>query len=123
MNSPLSPARILLPGHGAEETWSVIACDQFTSDRAYWEQAEETVGDAPSALRLILPEAYLGARDPDEAAKTCARNMRAYLEGGVLRDAGECFVYVERTVTGGRVRRGEAAFTRAFPPSHPGNSR
>ena len=106
MESPLSPARILLPREGAERTWSVIACDQFTSDRTYWERVERTVGDSPSALRLILPEAYLEERDPDAAAGECAGNMEAYLNGGILRDAGECFVYVERTVTGGLVRRG-----------------
>ena len=72
MESPLSPARILLPREGAERTWSVIACDQFTSDRTYWERVERTVGDSPSALRLILPEAYLEERDPDAAAGDCA---------------------------------------------------
>ena len=106
MKSALSPARILLPEKGTERTWSVIACDQFTSDRAYWERVEAAVGDAPSALRLILPEAYLEERDADAAAEECARRMDGYLEGGVLRDAGECFVYVEREVTGGRIRRG-----------------
>ncbi len=106
MKSPLSPARILLPASGTEGLWSVIACDQFTSDRDYWERVEETVGDRPSALRLILPEAYLEDRDPDEAAEECAGNMEAYLTGGMLREAGECFVYVERAVTGGLIRRG-----------------
>ncbi len=106
MKSALSPARILLPEKGTERTWSVIACDQFTSDRAYWERVEAAVGDAPSALRLILPEAYLEERDADSAAEDCARRMDGYLAGGVLRDAGECFVYVEREVTGGRIRRG-----------------
>ena len=43
--------------------WCVIACDQYTSDRAYWQRVEASVSEAPSALRLIFPECYL--EDPD----------------------------------------------------------
>ena len=39
--------------------WSVIACDQHTSEPEYWEKAESLVGNSPSALELILPEVYL----------------------------------------------------------------
>ena len=39
--------------------WAVVACDQYTSEPAYWEAVAKTVGDAPSALNLILPEVYL----------------------------------------------------------------
>ena len=53
------PAEILLPA-GNLRKWSVIACDQFTSDGEYWAEVERFVGDAPSALRLMLPEYYLG---------------------------------------------------------------
>ena len=56
-----SSAEIFLPDweQVCPETWSVIACDQFTSSPEYWEQAGKLVGDAPSALNLILPELYL----------------------------------------------------------------
>ena len=53
----VNPARFLLPAGGDMSKWSVIACDQFTSQREYWEALDRFVGDAPSALRLILPEA------------------------------------------------------------------
>ena len=50
------PADILLPRAGTDMTkWAVVACDQFTSQPEYWQAVEDTVGDAPSALRLILP--------------------------------------------------------------------
>ena len=49
-----SPARILLP-RGGFEKWSVVACDQYTSQPEYWEETARITADAPSALRLILP--------------------------------------------------------------------
>jgi hypothetical protein len=57
----LTSADILLPDFEKVSGcgWSVVACDQFTSERAYWERAEALAGDQPSTLRLILPEAYL----------------------------------------------------------------
>ena len=56
----LRPARILLPAPSVpRETWACIACDQYTSEPEYWEKAYKTAGDAPSALRLILPEIFL----------------------------------------------------------------
>ena len=58
--SCFGPAHILLPGENIPlEKWGCVACDQFTSDRAYWEQADAVVGGCPSTLRLILPESCL----------------------------------------------------------------
>ena len=51
------PADILLPENIDMHAWSVVACDQFTSEPEYWAKVYELVGDKPSALRLILPEA------------------------------------------------------------------
>ena len=47
---------ILLPKSADMRRWAVIACDQFTSEPDYWTQVEEQVKDAPSTLRLMLPE-------------------------------------------------------------------
>ena len=79
------PANILIPQVDSMEKWAVIACDQFTSDPAYWARVAETAGDAPSTLRLILPEAELGT--PQEAAHTeeINRTMEAYLANGLFR--------------------------------------
>ena len=76
------------------EKWAVIACDQFTSDPAYWARVAETVGNAPSTLRLILPEAELGT--PQEAAHTeqINRTMEAYLERCLFQPYENAFVYV-----------------------------
>ena len=59
------PADILMPRVDSMEKWAVIACDQFSSQPAYWERVRETAGDAPSTINLILPEAELGT--PQEA--------------------------------------------------------
>jgi hypothetical protein len=97
--------RILLPRPGIDlAKWAVIACDQYTSEPDYWRNVAREVGDAPSSLHLIFPEAYLGT--PDAAARIARiqDTMRAYLADGLLLER-EGAVYVERTL-GDRVRRG-----------------
>ena len=60
--------RVLLPKKGTDYyKWAVVACDQFTSQPDYWENAKRIVGKAPSTLELILPEAYL--EKPGEAER------------------------------------------------------
>ena len=56
----LRPCELYLPAPGTDLTkWAVVACDQFTSQPDYWARVERLVGEAPSTLRLILPEVYL----------------------------------------------------------------
>ncbi len=100
------PADILLPQGCDMARWSVVACDQYTSQPEYWRQAEDFVGDAPSTLRLMLPEAYLGT--PQETGRTekIRRAMAEYLGRGLFAELLDSMVYVERTLSGGRVRHG-----------------
>mgnify|MGYP002957539797 CR=1 FL=1 len=65
--------------------WAVVACDQFTSQPEYWQAVEETVGDAPSTLRLILPEAKLNEPDVDEHIAGINAAMQDYLDRGIFR--------------------------------------
>ena len=52
--SCFGPAHILLPGENIPlEKWGCVACDQFTSDRAYWEQADAVVGGCPSTPAFL----------------------------------------------------------------------
>ncbi len=93
--------RVLLPKKGADfSKWAVVACDQYTSEPEYWARADEIVGESPSTLRLILPEAFLGK--PDEAERIEAINaaMRDYLEQGVLKEQAPGFVLVTRSAAG-----------------------
>ena len=58
--SCFAPAHILLPSEQIPlEKWGCIACDQFTSDRDYWQKAEAAAAGSPSTLNMILPEVYL----------------------------------------------------------------
>ena len=97
---------VLLPKAGSDfSKWAVVACDQYTSQPEYWENAERIAGDAPTALHLILPEAYLGKPGEAERIEAIKACMQKYLERGALAEAGEGFVLVERTVEG-NTRRG-----------------
>ena len=100
-----NPADFLLPETDDFKHWSVIACDQFTSQPEYWERVDSLVGTRHSALRLILPEAWLG-RDDDALIRSVHENMQAYLEEGFFKVYRQSYVYVERTLVNGVVRRG-----------------
>ena len=80
--------------------WSVVACDQFTSQPEYWKKAEEIVKDAPSTLRIIYPEAALLSGEPDRAPAIHAC-MRQYLQQGIFAAPYEGFVLVERSTSAG----------------------
>ena len=56
---PFKRANILLPKDVDMTKWSVVACDQYTSEPEYWSDVEKIVGDSPSTLKLTLPEIYL----------------------------------------------------------------
>ncbi len=97
---------ILLPKESDLSIWSVIACDQYTQDAAYWDRVSQIVGQKPSTLHLTLPEIYLNAPDRQERVRRIRENMRQYLNGGVFADALEACIYVERKTGYGRLRRG-----------------
>lgn len=94
----VSVPEIYLPAPGVDyRKWAVVACDQYSSEREYWESVDHDVGDAPSTLRLIFPECYL--EDPDKNLRIAKiqENMRDYRERGVLSPRGEACVLVERS--------------------------
>ena len=79
------PADILLPKDQDMTKWAVVACDQFTSEPEYWQAVEQQVGDAPSTLRLILPEANLKAPNVDEYIQNINDSMSKYIADGEIR--------------------------------------
>lgn len=99
------PADILIPKTAEMEKWSVIACDQFTSQPEYWERVEEYVGDAPSSLKLIFPEAKLGEESEGMVSKI-REAMEQYLKDGIFEEHKNAFIYVERTLLDGSIRKG-----------------
>lgn len=98
-------ADILLPDFNkvSGEKWAVVACDQFTSQPEYWEKAANIVGDEPSALNLILPEAYLNQQDA--LMPKISAHMVDYCND-VLELHPGTYIYVERVQSDGKIRHG-----------------
>ncbi len=99
-------ANILLPEGAELSEWAVIACDQFTSDAAYWERVRHTAQGKPSTIHMILPEAELGAADEAQRVEVINRTMLQYLHSSVFRTYADCYIYVERMLQNGAVRPG-----------------
>ena len=97
----LRPAAILLPDASvAPETWACVACDQYTSQPEYWEKVSALVGNAPSTLKLMLPECYL--KDSAALVPKIHATMADALAKGLLSPAVENgFILCERTVASG----------------------
>ena len=76
--------------------WAVIACDQGTQDRPYWEQVRAVVGDAPSSLHVIFPEVYLDDPGREERIAAIKHTMKRYMEEDVFAPPQKALVYVER---------------------------
>ena len=107
MKDIFTPADILLPKPGTDMTkWAVVACDQFSAQPEYWETLSDYVGDAPSALRLMLPEAYLHAPDLEQRKSSMAETMKNYLVGDIFQTIPDSYIFVERTLPNNEVRRG-----------------
>ena len=94
------PGTFYLPAEEKSmEAWPVVACDQYTAQKDVWQSAYDFVGDRPSALRLIIPEAYLNESDARVPRVQAA--MEQYLSNGVLREAVRGMVLVRRVTQSG----------------------
>ncbi len=106
MENCFLPANILLPKSVNMDQWAVIACDQFSAQPEYWEGVEAKVGAAPSTLRLVLPEALLGTEAEAGATVKINQAMADYLKQDLFETYENSFVYVERTLENGTIRKG-----------------
>lgn len=106
-NVALALPEILIPSNGVDlSKWSVIACDQYTSDKKYWENAENFVGSSPSSLNVILPEAYLDDSNNKKGPDSIIKEMKSYLRNGTLRHLEPGYIYTKRTTGYGNERNG-----------------
>ena len=105
MNSFLA-ADILLPQVKSLEKWAVIACDQFTSEPIYWDRVRKLAKGVPSAYHLILPEAELGTPREFEHIREIHDSMEEYLNDNLFRTYPHSYIYIERTLENGSIRRG-----------------
>lgn len=101
-----SAADILLPKAQYREKFAVVACDQYTSQPEYWEEVSRLVGESPSALKMIVPEAYLNTGDIHARINAVNQEMDKALDSGVFEEIPDSFIYIERQLRDGGVRRG-----------------
>lgn len=105
-NLPFHPADILLPRECDLNKWSVVACDQYTSQPEYWARVTQQVGKEPSSLHLILPESCLEGPDVEQDIAEINLTMARYLKENCFHTHPDAVFYVERTLDCGKVRRG-----------------
>ena len=104
MNIVQAP-HIYLPKKDVDMTkYAVVACDQFTSQKEYWDELKEDIGNSVSTFHMIYPEAYLESTDQESYINNINKNINRYLSNGDLLDIGESFIMVERMTSYG-VRR------------------
>ena len=106
MKIPFRAGNILIPKKTDMTKWSVVACDQYTSEPEYWNEVTKIVGDAPSTLNLTLPEIYLEESDVNERIKRINENMDKLLEEDFFNELEDSMIYLERTQSDGKVREG-----------------
>lgn len=91
------------------QKWSVVACDQYTSELDYWKDVDETVAESPSTLRLVFPEAYLEIETEEEKKdriKSINDNMTSYCNDNILCQLSDSIILVERSFSSGHKRHG-----------------
>ena len=103
---PFRPADILLPRDCDMTRWSVVACDQYTSQPEYWQRVADFVGNAPSTLKLVLPESCLEGPDVESDIMEINTTMSRYLRNDIFRTLTDSLIYVERRLDNGMIRRG-----------------
>ena len=94
----LRTSDLMIPKKGVDlSKWAVVACDQFTSEKDYWEDVDRLVGKEPSTLRLIFPECYLEDGDGDKRIADINRTMDSYVREELFDTYRDCFFLVRRT--------------------------
>ena len=78
-NTGFSKGDILVPNVENMTAWSVIACDQYTSQPQYWREVEKFVGTKPSTLNMMVPEIDFTSTDLEQHIASVNRAMRTYL--------------------------------------------
>ena len=106
MKIPFKAGNILVPKNVDMHKWSVVACDQYTSEPKYWEEVENIVGSSPSTLRLTLPEIFLNDENVEERITKINETMEEYLNEDIFTQLDNSMVYLERTQSDGKIREG-----------------
>lgn len=104
-NTGFSKGDILVPNVENMTAWSVIACDQYTSQPQYWREVEKFVGTKPSTLNMMVPEIDFTSTDLEQhiapLTAPCAPTWRRHLFSEV-----HDYIYTRRILSNGKVRCG-----------------
>lgn len=95
---------VLIPKTNMEK-WSVIACDQFTSQPQYWDKVRNNTEGEVSTINLILPESQIENASLEDIKKI-NDTMYEYLEKNIFEEYVDALIYVERTLLDGSQRCG-----------------
>ncbi|MDU7692721.1 MAG: DUF1015 domain-containing protein [Helicobacter sp.] len=113
MKLPISKPNILLPKKEIDpQKWSVIACDQFTSDLDYWNSVFHFVGNSKSSLHLIYPEIFLNNEARKASFQADVSKIHKMMENYLKEDIFTQFdgaIYLERELgklENNRIRKG-----------------
>ncbi len=97
---------ILLPSDDVSLTrFAVVACDQFTSNKPYWNEVERLAESVPSSAHFILPEIYLHTEWEQHRLEQLPTVTKQYIRD-VLTNVVNGAVAVERILSDGSVRQG-----------------
>ena len=103
----LQVPKILLPKLGTDmQRWAIIACDQYTSDQAYWQRLQQQTAGSISTLNLVFPEVYLDDDDTEERISAINKTMEKYLADGSLEEQLPGFILVDRKTSAVESRKG-----------------
>ena len=103
---PFKTADILIPKNVDVNKWSVVACDQYTSEIEYWNKVKEYVNGEVSSYNLILPEIYLNESDVIDRINKINQNMIDMYNNNLFEEYKDSMIYFERTLSNGKVREG-----------------
>lgn len=97
------PGRLLVPGEGVSpEQWACPSAGALS--RESWRELEARREKAPGAMQLLVPDALLQRVETQERLAAARAAMGRARE--LLPRTANGFVYLERTLPDGRVRRG-----------------
>lgn len=103
----ISIPSIYLPSEKVNKNkWSVVACDQYTSQPDYWKKVTELVGENPSTLNLIFPEVYLEEINAENRISKINETMEKYLNEEILIPIKQGFILTERKISAEKTRNG-----------------
>ena len=96
------PADFLLPAAHVDPTaWACVACDQYTSQPEYWQEAAMIAGDRPSCVKLVLPECFL-PETAERVPRIHGEMARCLADGVLAQRVTDGFILVERSTQEGQ---------------------